>query len=133
MDIVKQIVSLLYAAFPGCEIYTEYVEQGFTTPCFSVRELDGAIEPFPSGRFRRMHSFDVRYFPKGLRCQEECRAVAEQLYSVLEYLPGYAARGTGMQWEITDKVLHFFVKYNLFVREVKQQDAMEELQTEVTT
>lgn len=131
MDTVKQIVKALHAAFPACEIYTESIEQGFRPPCFSVRELTAAAEQFPALRQRRLQTFDVRYFPGGRRPLEECRGIAEQLFSALACLPDLSARGTGMEWEITDGVLHFFVKYNKFVRENPQPiPDMEELQTE---
>lgn len=127
MDMVKGIVARLHAAYPACEIYTEAIEQGFQPPCFSVRQLSGGSQAYPGLRYRTRQAFDVRYFPSGGRPQQECRAVAEALPETLAYLPDDAARGTGMEWEITDGVLHFFVQYAVFAREIRTQENMESL------
>ena len=39
-------------------------------------------------------------------------------------------RGTNLSWEITDDVLHFFVSYRQFVREIPPEYLMEILQLE---
>lgn len=127
MEIVKQIVKALHSAFPDCEIYTESIPQGFCPPCFSVRQLGSARAPYPGKRYRMEQSFDVRYFPKERRALEACRQTADRLYSVLACLPDNTARGTGLHWEITDSVLHFFVQYNYFVWDTDETETMQEL------
>lgn len=124
MDVVKEIVKQLHSAFPACEIYTESIEQGFCTPCFSIRQLSASIKPYPGKRYYNMQAFDVRYFSAKRRVLEDCRKIAAQLEETLEYLPDYTARGTNMEWEITDKVLHFFVQYNYFTRQQTEKDTM---------
>ncbi len=62
--------------------------------------------------------FCIQYLPgDGLRKDGECHAVAERLFSCLEYLDvdGDLVRGTKMRYEVVDGILHFFVDYDLFV------------------
>lgn len=42
-------------------------------------------------------------------------------------------RGENLEWQITDDVLHFFVDYRQFVREIPEDIPMENLQTTVGT
>jgi len=57
--------------------------------------------------------------------------VASKLFDTLEYitlLDGDLVRGTEMHYEKVDDVLHFFVKYNMFVyKQVEKADPMETL------
>ena len=133
MDVIKRITQALREEYPAgqYDVYTESIEQGFTEPCFSIRLLSEAAQRYPSDRTLYTPHYDVRFFPPPRRKKEQCRKAAQTLAFLLRDLPGL--HGTDMEWEITDDVLHFFVSYPHFVREVKQQDAMEELQTEVTT
>ena len=134
MDITKQIVHALREEYPAeqYEVYTESIEQGFIEPCFSIRLLRESMEPYPGGRTRITPYFDVRYFPReGTRPREECREVIRKLSFLLRALPG--VRGTEIETEITDDVLHFFVSYPHFVREVVDSASMCDLHTDVTT
>lgn len=54
--------------------------------------------------------------------------MAETLTFLLRQLA--SLRGTGLNWEITDDVLHFFISYRQFVRELPEEYRMENLQLE---
>ena len=62
---------------------------------------------------------------------QEIQDVASKLFDALEYitlLDGDLVRGTEMHYEKVDDVLHFFVKYNMFVyKQVEKADPMETL------
>lgn len=133
-SITKLIVNALRTRYPesGYDVYTESIEQGFTEPCFSILQIGGDAQQYPGNRMLDNQRFDVRYFPTdGTRKREECRTVADELTFLLRALPG--VRGVGMEWEITDDVLHFFVSYPRFVREIVDKPVMETLETDIVT
>lgn len=133
MDVTKQIVKAIRTEYPEnlYDIYTEPIEQGFTEPCFSIRLVNESSTQYPGGRTLLVPNFDVRYFPSSHRPNKECREIASNLWLLLRSLTG--ARGTGMTWEIVDNVLHFFVSYPHFVREISEQGAMDDIETSYTT
>lgn len=115
-------------------IYTERVEQGLKEPCFFVRCIKPTSRVYLGLRYFKTHQMCIQYFPVDKnQQQEECSIVSERLFDCLEYLTadGDLIRGTEMNAELLDGVLHFFVNYDFFVRKVKRQDAMEDLQERV--
>lgn len=112
-------------------IHREDVEQGLKEPCFIIQ----VIEPMQSAklpnRYLRQYSFDVLYFPKSTsKPKYEMYDVAEKLFIELEYITilDNFCKGTKMQYEIVDNVLHFFVNYNFYVKkEVVRDNPMGEL------
>ena len=103
-------------------IYSEDVEQGINEPCFFIVPLNPSKVSYPSGRTLKKNSFDVHYFPKSNDKSFEINEVAEMLLEELEYIEidGDLVRGTNMNFEIVDNVLHFFVDYNYFT--IKNND-----------
>lgn len=115
--------------------YTESVEQGLNEPCFFVFCINPTNRLFLGKRYFRENQFCIQYFPADAdREREECNAVAERLFSCLEYITvtGDLERGTKMKYEVVDGVLNFFVNYDLFVYKVETADAMEEISENVT-
>lgn len=117
------------------KIHREDVEQGLKEPCFIIQ----IVEPMQSAklpnRYLRQYSFDVLYFPKSTsKPKYEMYDVAEKLLIELEYVTvnqnniDNLVRGTKMQYEIVDNVLHFFVNYDFFVKkDTIKKDFMEDL------
>lgn len=103
-------------------IYSENVEQGINEPCFFICPLNPSKVPYPNGRELKKNSFDVHYFPRSKDKSFEINEVAEMLLEELEYIEidGDLVRGTNMNFEIIDNVLHFFVDYNYFT--IKSND-----------
>lgn len=130
IDVVKEIRNALRTQYPEerYDVYTEGIEQGFTEPCFAIHQLRADVTPYPNRLTEIVQHFDVRFFPEGERPREQCRAVAETLTFLLRRLA--SLRGTGLNWEITDDVLHFFISYRQFVRELPEEYRMEVLQLE---
>ncbi|HFL3267945.1 TPA: DUF6838 family protein [Clostridioides difficile] len=111
-------------------IYSEDVEQGINEPCFFIVPLNPSKVSYPSGRELKKNSFDVHYFPKSDNKSFEINEVAEMLLEELEYIEidGDLVRGTNMNFEIIDNVLHFFVDYNYFTiknNDINKMDTVE--------
>ena len=51
INVVQEIVDKLRSVYPSAQydIYTERIEQGFSAPCFSIRQLRADVTPYPSG------------------------------------------------------------------------------------
>lgn len=128
INVTQEIVDALRTQYAATQydVYTESIEQGFAEPCFAIHQLTADITPYPNHLTEIVQHFDVRFFPEGERPREQCRAVAETLTFLLRRLA--SLRGSGLSWEITDDVLHFFVSYRQFVREIPEEYLMEVLQ-----
>lgn len=134
-SIIESISIALNAEFgDDYTIYSESVEQGLKEPCFFVFCLNPTTKLFLGKRYFRKNPFCVQFIPGDKdRVKEECNAVAERLFSCLEYITvtGDLVQGTQMNYEIVDGILNFFVNYDLFVYKIIKPDLMEELiQTE---
>ena len=124
INVVQEIVDKLRTVYPSAQydIYTERIEQGFSAPCFSVRQLRADVTPYPSGLHEIVQHMDVRFFPSDGRPQEQCRETAQMLTLLLRRTE--SLRGSNLAWEITDEVLHFFADYRQFVREIPEDIPM---------
>ena len=133
INVTQEIVDALRTQYAETQydVYTESIEQGFEEPCFAIHQLTADITPYPNYRTEIVQHFDVRFFPTETRPREQCRAVAETLTFLLRQLS--SLRGTNLNWEITDDVLHFFVSYRQFVRETPEEYLMEILQQNTRT
>ncbi|HBF2379010.1 hypothetical protein QQO69_17990 [Clostridioides difficile] len=111
-------------------IYSEDVEQGINEPCFFIVPINSSKVSYPNARELKKNSFDVHYFPKSNDKSFEINEVAEMLLEELEYIEidGDLVRGTNMNFEIVDNVLHFFVDYNYFTiknNDINKMDTVE--------
>lgn len=111
------VIIALSDLFPAMEIHGESIEQDFKAPSFFVKLLSVAQDQELDRRYRRSYSFDIHYFPAGPDPNEEAHGMAEQLYDKLRQIEvdGALYRGTGMNHEVVDGVLHFFVDFNFHV------------------
>lgn len=136
-EIIKGISMKLNATF-GDEYrtYQNDVEQGLVEPCFFVHVLKPELSPLLGRRSLKQNPFDVRYHPKAPGNNAEMFTVAEELMECLEYISlpnGDLLRGTGMNYEIVDDVLHFFVNYNHTQIKPYEEYPMETLEMDVGT
>ena len=120
----------------GYTIYTDSVKQGLKEPCFFIFCLNPEKKPYMGNRDLRKNNFCIQYFPADSNnANEECNAVAERMYSCLEYInvSGNLKRGTKMNYKIVDEVLNFFVDYDLFVyKDIIETTTMQELTKNIT-
>lgn len=111
-------------------IYTENVEQGLKEPCFFIFILKPSNRQLVGNRYERQYQFDIHYFPKNEDSNNEINELIERLFTTLEYITvdGDLIRGSSMNAEIVDDVLHFFISYNLYVtKQVVKEESMEEI------
>lgn len=126
-------MNALYTHFPDIERYGEEIKEGLDPPCFFVKMLNGSQNQELDRRYMRNHFFDIHYFSKDDE-NTDLNDMAENLYDKLELIEieGVKYRGTGMNHEIVNRVLHFFVEYNFHVyREKPIVPTMQELDKEV--
>lgn len=136
-EIIKGISMKLNATFGDeYKAYQNDVEQGLKEPCFFIRVLNPALSPLLGRRSLKQNPFDVRYYPKAPGNNAEMFTVAEELMECLEYITlpgGDLLRGTGMNYEIVDDVLHFFVNFNHTLIKPYEEIPMETLEMDVGT
>ena len=119
-DIINGIAIKLKQAHPNTTIYRESVPQGLKEPCFIILPLEPTQEAKLPNRYWRTYPFDIHFFPKSTDAPKaEMYAMAEALFFELEHIfcCENVVRGAKMRYEIVDNVLHFFVNYDMFVKQ----------------
>lgn len=127
-DIVNAIAIKLNHVFGDTfTIYTESIEQGFKEPCFFIDFLNADRTQVVGKRYHDGQLFDIHYFPK--EGNTEIFGMMNKLKDTLEYvttIDGTVLRGTNINLEIVNGVLHAFVNYNFHVYKFGvPQDQME--------
>lgn len=129
-DIVNGIVTMLEATYgEDIHIYTDGVQNELTMPCFLVKLIKGSRKQMMSNRLYLEHSFNIQYYPGTVNKNSEISEIVPGL-SALEYITsdGKLLRGTKMNYEITEEILHFYVQYNFFAYTTKEEiDKMQSL------
>ncbi|CAI3675084.1 putative phage protein [Clostridium neonatale] len=108
----------------GYIIHTENVEQGLEEPCFFIFSLNSSSKQLVGNRYERKYPFDIHFFPStelvdGVSTiNNQINEVTERLFTALEYITvdNSLVRGTSMNVEIVDNVLHFFINFNMIVK-----------------
>lgn len=130
-QIVQGISRAINAQYgDGFEIYDQDVLQGLKEPCFLIQIIKPLKSPLLGRRSLHRTPFDIAYFPKNRTDNAEMVNVGEQLFETLEFITlqsGDQLRGTGMDFEIVDNVLHFSVSYNYTLFRPTEQPTMETL------
>lgn len=122
-EIVNGIGLKLSKSFNGIDIHKEELEQGFEEPCFFIDLLNPSEKQIIGNRYLRSYLFDIVYFPKK-KSSEEIFEVLDKLYSVLEYIElddSTLIRGIDRNSREEDKVLHFFVTYEMFIYKLDEE------------
>ncbi|BFH27038.1 hypothetical protein PMJ1TS6_08010 [Paenibacillus melissococcoides] len=130
-DVRSGVISALNKLYPDMDIYGEEIKQGLEEPCFFVKLFPMSQDRMQGRRYVRYHSFDIHYFPfSQTDANEEMFEVAEKLLEHMEYIEvaGSICRGTNMEHEIVDGILHFKVDYDFHVlRQKKEEPVMKSL------
>lgn len=128
-DIMNAISIRLYEVFgDGYEIYMNDIQQGLTEPCFLITVVDYSKEQLLKSRSKRLVPFDIIFFPN--KGKSQCYEVADQMMNELEFitlLDGDKMRGTDMNSNVVDNVLHFFVNYNFMA--TVTEDAIDKMES----
>ena len=105
-------------------IYTENVEQGLEEPCFFIFSLKPSSKQLAGNRYKRKYPFYIHFFPDtelvdGISTiNNQINEVTERLFTALEYITvdNGLVRGTSINAEKVDDVLHFFINFNMIVK-----------------
>lgn len=108
----------------GYIIHTENVEQGLEEPCFFIFSLKPSSKQLVGNRYERKYPFDIHFFPDtelvdGISTiNNQLNEVTERLFTALEYITvdNSLVRGTSINAEKVDDVLHFFINFNMIVK-----------------
>lgn len=108
----------------GYIIHTENVEQGLEEPCFFIFSLKPSSKQLVGNRYERKYPFDIHFFPDtelvdGISTiNNQINEVTERLFTALEYITvdNGLVRGTSINAEKVDDVLHFFINFNMIVK-----------------
>lgn len=97
-------------------IYMEKVEEKLNLPAIYVKNLTNSSQIELSDRRKRIHSFDVQYFPVfSNRMTYDALSVADKLMQLLEKVPFYDSymRGLNITTEYIGGILHCMVDYEI--------------------
>lgn len=123
----------------GYEIYPEAVRQGLKEPCFFVQlvrhKKTSHVGTKQVGKSYKLESsFCITFIPESTnKAMLECCEAVDILQFGLEEITvdGDLVIGTDMHSETVDNTLHFFVDYNMFVRQKNEVEPMEELKKNI--
>lgn len=136
-EIIKGVSMKLNTTFGSrYKFYQNDVKQGFKPPCFFLAVLNPELTPLIGRRYINRNPLDIRYFPRDGADNGDMFIVALELMEALEFITlpnGDLVHGTGMNYEVVDGVLHFFVNYNLTLIKPTDNTPMETLAVDVGT
>lgn len=115
-------------------IYSEKVEQGLKEPCFIISPVEVSKTPFLNLRSKCSYEFDIVFISKS-GTQAEMLRTADLLFPTLNMitlLNGGMLLGYDMRYEITDDVLHFFVRYPVVMKGIRDETLMDSLEVNET-
>lgn len=130
-ELRQAVISAIYDAFGGVDVYGEQIKQGFQEPCFFVQVMESRTIKEVSNRYSQSIPVDVQYFADTNR---ELLDVIAKLIECLEYITlqeNLIIRGFNISYKVEDGVLHFFItyKFHMLKRQMVQPD-MKQLQRE---
>ncbi len=120
--IIAAIAENISACFKDIRIYTEEVEQGFKTPCFSIimRELSSEIY---RGRRKRLKAEAEIHYYNG-RIREGYNSMTAKLVTALEYIytDGEPVRPTKIRAEAKEDSLYITLSFDIFYTVCAEED-----------
>lgn len=126
--ILDGITRALRSEFPKQQIFDDEIRQGLNPGAFNVILVNASQQQIVGERYRRIPLFDVLYYPKCGR--EECLEIADRLSLLLNVISlpeGDLIRSTGLEFEIIDGVLHFYVRYAHYILRTTEEETMDDL------
>jgi len=127
-QIITGIAIKLGQLFPTATVYVEPIEQDMQTPAFYVHCID-ADSRDNFGIHRQNLPFEIVYFP--LNGSADIYATLQDLLlnaGLITLQNGETLRGTKLNGQPIDDVLHFFVNYDVNLKIVMAPvDVMEEI------
>lgn len=136
-EIIKGVSMKLNTAFgEKYKIYQNDVRQGLKKPCFFLAVLNPTLTPLTGRRYMSRNPLDVQFIPADDTKNAKLYEVGWELMNALEYIKlpgGDSLRGTSLNFEVVDGVLHCFVNYNLPLNKPTEEVTMETLDVDVGT
>lgn len=135
-DIIQGAAAALRAlGGADTEIYQDEIRQGLSPPCYFLGVLKPSITPLLGRRFLQRTPLDIQYFPADPQQLGPLYDLAEELAAGLRFITlpdGSQLQGTGMDWEVEEGVLHFFVTFSaVCLRPADPVPLMETLETHI--
>lgn len=118
--------------FPGINVYTEQVGEGFCRPAFFIWQNGQRDEKELGNRYFRLYDITISYFPTDQINEdvyEDLWGIGDELTVFLRLIEhdGQLCHGRGMNMEIKDGVLQFSVSYGQQLELVEQEIKMQKL------
>lgn len=136
-EIIKGVSMKLNTVFgEKYKIYQNDVRQGLKKPCFFLAVLNPTLTPLTGRRYMSRNPLDVQFIPADDTKNAKLYEVGWELMAALEYIKlpgGDSLRGTSLNFEVVDGVLHCFVNYNLPLNKPTEEVKMETLDVDVGT
>lgn len=134
-QIIDAVKATLQHYFPAVEVFVDEPEEDEILAPYFLVHLQKVSQQHELGRrYYRQHMFNIRYVvPEANRSNLALHQVAEQLYGLLESATHSTGvyKGSEMNHEIVDGVLHFYVDYSFHVvREKPAEVKMQEMKQE---
>ena len=121
------VVVKLKQKFPNITVYKEKIEQGLQFPHFFVLPLNTSREKELREKGWISYQLNVRYRPTQDFNSKygELEQIGTDLLDVLELVTvaGYPLRGYGMNYQIVDGVLQFFINFRMRVKQEQEINA----------
>lgn len=135
-DIKLGIAEALKTAYPKFDIYTEYLEQGFTDRCFFIERIGSQKSEIlcfsDIERYEQTHNFSITCFYDDSKTKLD--ELSDSLYYTLSEITvsDVKLRGLSMSHSYSDGALVFLVDYKtITVMEGEKIPEMEVLKTDV--
>lgn len=135
-DIKLGIAEALKTAYPKFDIYTEYLEQGFTDRCFFIERIGSQKSEIlcfsDIERYEQTHNFSITCFYDDSKTKLD--ELSDSLYYTLSEITvsDVKLRGLSMSHSYSDGALVFLVDYKtITVMECEKIPEMEALKTDV--
>lgn len=128
--IIKGITDAIFTEFGDeCEINTESVEQGLTSPCFFVSCINPSDDSVVGSRRLLSHLYKVQYFAKGPKINREINDVFDRMTNCLRMITvdGCRINATNATVNVSDGVMTYMVHFNMHVIEAEDYELMQEL------
>ena len=129
--ITKQLAKYFREDSKAWNCYVEEQNQHFQRPAFFVKQILLSQNKLMADNYERFYRMRIMWFPEltASRKRNQCVAIGEKLFEVFRMLEleNFPVRGSELEMEIIDEILHFNVTYRLDAFIKHQNAKMEEL------
>lgn len=120
--IIEALSRVLDSLISDVNIYYETTKQDLKLPCFNIMFIKSSSKHLLGGMYRLGNPIHIVFISKTNE-KFDLLDIAEQMEKCLEILPitdNFKIRGTNINFEIEEDILHFFIEYDFNVRELEK-------------